>query len=407
MSTRRVFIGEAFAGLAGMAMPPAQAGQGAPVQLPIFHTALCDLLGIQYPVLQAPMQTIASPGLVAAVSEAGGLGILGGIGLTPDELRRQILEIRSLTKRPFGVNLILHAALRSPVDPASISDETVRGVQAVLNRFRGRLGLPSRTGPPPQLPADGLTAVFRVIVEERVPLFSTGLGLPTADMVTTCHQAGIKVMSMVAVVADALEAEKLGVDVIVAQGAEAGGHRSMGVKPQTPESAAIGTMVIVPQIAKAVRVPTVAAGGISDGRGLAAAVMLGAAGVLMGTRFIATAEATAPSFHKQALVAADSDQTTVSDAFTGHYARFLRNDYIESYRTSGAPVFPAVLQQLASRDIVEAALEQQVAALYPMYAGQGVGMIDTIPRAAEIVRSVIAEAREALESAPSRVRVTA
>jgi nitronate monooxygenase len=204
---------------------------------------------------------------------------------------------------------------------------------------------------------------------------------------------------MVTTVPDACEAERLGADVIAAQGAEAGGHRSVGVKPRTPEHAAIGTMVLVPQVAQAVRVPVVAAGGISNGRGLAAALTLGAQGVLMGTRFIATAEATAQEFHKQALVAADSDDTTLSDAFTGHYARFLRNLYIEEYRASGAPVYPPVLQQFASRDIVEAAASGRIREFYPLYAGQGVGMIDRVRPAAEIVRAVMDEAQDALQTA--------
>ena len=124
-----------------------------------------------------------------------------------------------------------------------------------------------------------------------------------------------------------------------------------------------GSMVLVPQIARVARVPVVAAGGIIDGRGLAAALMLGASGALMGTRFIATTESGAPPFYKQALVEADSDHTTLSDAFTGHYARFLRNDYIEEYRTSGAAVFPAVIQQLAARDIMEAAAKTGTAVM--------------------------------------------
>jgi nitronate monooxygenase len=336
------------------------------------------------------------------VCEAGGMGILPGIGLPPDELRRQIAQVRSLTKRPFGVNLVLHSALRPPVDTAHLSAETVSGVNRLLNRFRDRLGLAPRSGAPPAVP-DLLSAAFDVIVHERGAVFSTGLGLPSPQMIERCRAAGIKVMSMVATVPDAREAERLGADVIVAQGAEAGGHRSVGVKPQTPEHAAIGTMVLVPQVAQAVRARVVAAGGISDGRGLAAALMLGARGVLMGTRFIATTEATAQDLHKQALVAAGSDDTTLSDAFTGHYARFLRNEYIEQYRSSGAPVYPPVVQQFASRDIVEAARERRNPDFCPLYAGQGVGMIESVPSAGEIVRAVVEEAQRAMRAAANRV----
>lgn len=358
----------------------------------MLRTSICDLLGVDHPIIQAPMQYIATPALVAAVAEAGGIGILAGIGLPLDLLQQQIREVKRLTGRPFGVNLILHSAVRAPLDPATLSEEQVGSVQSVLNRFRGRLGLRSVMAAPQAVP-DLLAAAFDLIVEEGVPLFSTGLGLPDAEMVRRCHQRDMKIMSMIATVPDAVEAERLGVDIVVAQGAEAGGHRSVGVKPSTPERAAIGGMVLIPQVARAVRVPVVAAGGIMDGRGLVAALALGASGVLVGTRFIATTESGAPMFHKQALVDGDSDQTTLSDAFTGHYARFLSNTFIEEFRQSGATPLPPVLQQMAARDVIEAAGRQGNASYFPLYAGQGVGMIDHVPGAGAIVRSIIDEAR--------------
>ena len=393
MPTRRETL--RIVGAAGFSNAAARSitAQQRPARL---RTPLCDLLGVDHPLLQAPMQFIATPALVASVCEAGGMGILPGIGLSPDQLRANIQEVRRLTRRPFGVNLILHSALRPPVDMASFPAEATRSIASVLNRFRERLGLPPRHEAPPTLP-DVLPALFEVIVAERVPLFSTGVGLPTAEMVTRCHQAGMKVMAMVATLKDAVEAESLGADVIAAQGSEAGGHRSVGVKPASAERAAIGGIALVPQVVRAVRAPVVAAGGIMDGRGLAAALALGAAGVLMGTRFIATAESGAPPFYKDALRAGDSDDTTLSDAFTGHYARFLSNEYIEDYRRSGAPVFPAVVQQLAARDIVEAAAKTANPAFYPMYAGQGVGAIDQIPGAADVVRTTVSEARQVIE----------
>ena len=152
------------------------------------------------------------------------------------------------------------------------------------------------------------------------------------------------------------------------------------------------------------RVPVVAAGGIMDGRGLMAALMLGATGALMGTRFIATRESAAPSFHKQALVEGDSDSTTITDAFTGRYARVLRNTYTEEYAASGAPVFPAVIQQLAARDITATAAAQGDGRFYPLYAGQGVGMIRDLPGAADIVYATIREAQGVMAALPRRVR---
>ena len=401
--TRRDFVQKAAVGGAGGAFG-LNSASGSPQDRSMFRTSICDLLGIDHPIIQAPMQSIATPQLVAAVAEAGGIGILAGIGLPLDVLRQQIREVKRLTNRPFGVNLILHSAIRPPVDPAKLNEEHVRSVQSVLNRFRVRLGIPSLSDPPPRVP-DLIPAAFDLLLEEGVPLFSTGLGLPDADMVTRCRERKIRVMSMIATVPDALEAEKLGVDIIVAQGAEAGGHRSLGVKPVTPERAAIGGLALIPQVVRAVRVPVLAAGGITDGRGLVAAVALGASGVLVGTRFIATTESGAAPFHKQALVDGDSDQTTLSDAFTGHYARFLTNAYIEEFRASGTSPLPPVIQQMAARDIIEAAAKQRNASLFPLYAGQGVGMIDDIPSASAVVRSMVDEARATLEALPARVGV--
>lgn len=409
MSTRRgVLEMGALGALSPLLAPRASVSGFIDVigERPMLHTALCDLLGTEYPIIQAPMQPVATPQLVAAVCEAGGFGILPGVGLPPDRLRANIRRVRELTRRPFGVNLILHSALRPPVDAATLTDQTVRSVQTALNRFRTRLGLASTFERPRTVP-DAIGPAFQVIVEERVALFSTGLGLPSAEMVARCHESGIKVMSMIATVPDAREAASLGVDIVAAQGSEAGGHRSLGSKPVTPEHAAIGTLALVPQVARAVVVPVVAAGGIMDGRGLMASLMLGARGVLMGTRFIAAQESGADAFYKQALVDGDSDQTTLSDAFTGHYARFLRNAYIEEYRSSGAPVFPAVLQQVAAADITAAAASKKERELYPLYAGQGVGMIDDVPSAGEIVRSVVAEARRLATDLRSIVRVSA
>lgn len=260
-----------------------------------FRTELCDLLGIEYPIVQSGMGNVAGPDLVAAVSEAGGLGILAGLRVLPDDLRARLREVRTLTKRPFGLNLWLHRDVLAPVDPASVSETAVRAVQSTLNTFRERLGLAPTFARPEGLP-DLFEAAFEVMLEERPAVFSTGIGTPTLEMVRRCHERGIKVIAMVATVQDAREMAAVGVDAIVAQGGEAGGHRSTGVKLASPEAASVGTMALVPQIVDAVGVPVVAAGAIADGRGLLAALALGASGILLGTRFVATREATVPEF---------------------------------------------------------------------------------------------------------------
>lgn len=370
---------------------------------PVFRTSLCDLLGIEYPIVQAGMSGVAGPELVAEVSNAGGLGILTGALTSPAELREKIRRIHKLTDRPFGVNLLLHTDLCPPKDPARIPDELVAKVQVQLDRFRERLGIAKSASRPGAIP-DLVNAAFEVILEERAPVWSIGLGNPTPEMVGRCRERGIKVIAMVATVGDAKAVASSGVDAVVAQGSEAGGHRSTWVKRESRERANIGGMALIPQIVDAVRTPVIAAGGITDGRGIAAALALGASGALIGTRFIATRESVAPDFYKQALLKADSDATTVTDKFTGMYARVLRNAFTEEYEASGAPVFPPFFQFLAMGDIVKAATEKGSGEYFPMYAGQGVGSLRDLPRAADVVQSLVREAQAVITGLHHRVR---
>jgi nitronate monooxygenase len=371
----------------------------------IFRTALCDLLGIEYPIVQSGMGGIAGPDLVAEVSRAGGLGILAGLNIPPDDLRGLIRRIRALTDRPFGVNLWLHSALRPPIDPATVPAPSLQAAQAVLNRFRDRLGIPSTLARPAAAP-NVVEAAVQVILEERVPVFSTALGRVDQKMVAACHERGVKVMVMTATVEDARTAVAAGADVIVAQGSEAGGHRSVDGKPASAEAAGgTGTMALVPQVVDAVRVPVVAAGGIADGRGLAAALALGASGILLGTRFVATRESQAPEFYKKRLLEGEGEATTVSDVFTGLWARALPNTFSREYRASGAPVLPPLLQRGAANDIYQAALQQGDGEYYPMWSGQSVGLIRDLPGAAEVVEAIIREAQTVLNTLPHRVKL--
>jgi nitronate monooxygenase len=360
------------------------------------RTPLCERLRIDHPILQSGMGRIAMPELVAAVCQAGGLGILAGLGLGGDQIRRQIRRVRELTDRPFGVNLWLHEELLAPRQASQLPAEDVRAVQRTLNEFRQRLGIPVTNAAPPPYP-DVVNEAIDVIVDERVPVWSIGLGNPDPSIVERCHQAGILVMAMVCTVDDARRVAASGVDVIVAQGWEAGGHRSTWRKPSSPAAASVSTMVLVPQVVDAVALPVVAAGGIADGRGVAAALALGAQGVLMGTRFVATRESMAPAMFKEALVAASGDDTRITDAFSGLYARALRNRFIDEYEASGAPVLPSLLQTRAAEDVYLAALSGGHRDYYPMFAGQSAGLIDDLPSAEDVVTALVEEAKNTLE----------
>ncbi|HKC99186.1 MAG TPA: nitronate monooxygenase family protein [Methylomirabilota bacterium] len=368
-----------------------------------FRTALCDLLGIEYPIVQSGMGAIAGPELVAEVCRAGGLGILAGLNVPPDDLRAMIRRVRELTDRPFGVNLWLHRALRPPLDPGAISDEVLRGAQGMLNRFRQNLGIPTTMARPSRAP-DLVEPAIQVVLDERPPVFSAALGWLEPAFARECRARGIKTMAMVSTVEDARAAAAGGADVIVAQGDEAGGHRSIDGKPALPEAIRVGLMSLLPQVVDAVRVPVVAAGGLADGRGLVAALALGASGVLLGTRFVATRESMAPEMYKKRLLESESGDTTVTNTLTGLWARSLANRFTREYTESGAPVLPPLVQRGAASDVFVAALKQGDPDYYPMMAGQSCGLIHDLPGAGEVVAAVIREAHAVLAGLPDRVR---
>lgn len=401
--TRRDFLRAGVATTAMSTLGCASVAQSiASRPRPTLRTALCDRFGIEYPIFQAGMAPVAGPELAAAVSSAGGLGIIAAAHTAPEEVRARIRRVRELTDRPFGVNLLLHSEVWPPVDAASFPDEMVRAIQAVLNRFRLRLGLAPSLARPATRP-DHVPAVIELLLEERVPVFSIGMGSPPAGLVDRFHRRGAKVIAMVSTVDDARTVAASGVDAIVAQGYEAGGHRSTWSKRPTAQHAAIGTLALVPQVVSAVTVPVIAAGGVVDGRGVLASLALGASGVLVGTRFVATREARAPAFYKEALRTRDGDATVLTDAYSGLWARVIRNTFTDEYAASGAPVLSGYVQGSLVRDIVAAAAERRDTDLYPLWAGQGIGSIRDLPPAAEVMASLVRECGEALASIGAHV----
>jgi nitronate monooxygenase len=341
------------------------------------------------------MGGVAGPDLVATVCNAGGLGILAGFLLPAAQLREAIRAIRQQTDKSFGVNLLLPPEVRPPMRAADLSEPVVASVQATLNPFRTNLGLSPRAERPAQLP-DLIPESFQVIVDERVPVFSVGLGNPGTEMVEACHRYGIKVIAMVTTVEDARSVEATGLDAVVAQGAEAGGHRSHFSKPAAAEIGTIGTMALVPEVVDAVRLPVIAAGGMADGRGLVGALALGASGILMGTRFVATRESMAPEPHKKALLERSANATTLTDVLSGRFARALRNAFTDTYAGTGAPVLPFPWHYVTAGDIYREAAGQGNADYLPLWGGQSMGMIHDLPGAAEVIETIIREARAVL-----------
>ena len=324
-----------------------------------------------------------TPALVASVSEAGGLGTLAGGRVAADDLRRIIAETRRLTRRPFGINLLDPApAAPGPDDPAAL---------AVLRSIRERLGLPP--DPPPravEYPSVGEAVEIALAAGVRVLSFAMGSPRPYVERART---AGAVVMGTATTVAEAEEVAAAGADFVVAQGSEAGGHRSTFAVGRPDELPLIGTMALVPAIADAVGVPVLAAGGIMDGRGIVAALALGAVGVQIGTRFLLATESGAPPSYRRQLLAADETSTLVTDVYSGRPGRGIRNAFARLFHSSGARPLPYPGQGAAAADIYRASLATD-AEWSTIFAGQGLRLAKREQPAAEIVRELLEEVEQ-------------
>lgn len=351
------------------------------------------VLGTTVPILQSGMGGVAGSELAAAVCNAGGLGVLAALRLNPDQVRSAIHEIRGKTDKPFGVNIWLHDDVRTPPDPEAIPDDVVRASQAVFNEFRPRFDLPA-TLDRPQAGPDLVNAALEVMIEECVPVFCAAIGVPEGDLVERFHGAGSKVVSMVATVEDAELALANGCDVIVAQGSESGGHRSYGDKRSLAAATGSSTLTLVPEVLDAVgqQVPVVAAGGIVDGRGLASMLALGADGALLGTRFVATKESLAADVWKRRLTEGERS-TTLTDGFSGQWARVLTSEFTAAWAESQAEALPGLLQGAAGKDLIGAARKADDDELQPLYAGAGVAAMHDVPGAGEVVERIMDETR--------------
>ncbi len=280
------------------------------------------------------MAGVGSAELVAAVSNAGGLGATGAAPMSPEDLRRHIREIREKTDKPFNINLF------AP-DSEQFDQSVTLGPKAtsLLESYHAELGLGDL--PEPRALFGPAEAQLEVLIEELVPLISFHFGV-AADHVQRIHAAGLKVISSATTVEEASSLERLGVDAIIAQGAEAGGHRGTFIGDY--REALIGTLALVPQIADAVKVPVIAAGGIMDARGIVACRALGAAGVQMGTAFLGCPEAGLPPLWLRELKAASPSRPTVTRVISGKPARGLNNRYISEMEALDEPLLPYSLQ---------------------------------------------------------------
>jgi len=343
---------------------------------------LAARIGIEHAVILAPMAGGAgTPALAAAVSAAGGLGSLGAAYLSPGQIEAAAAEVRRATDRPFAVNLFVGGAAGRTHDAGPML--------ALLARWHAGLGIEPPRLPP--MPADPFDAQVEAVLRARVPVFSFTFGIPDRAVLAELRRSGVLVMGTATTVAEAVALEEAGVDAVVAQGSEAGGHRGTFAAPL--EAALVGTLALVPQVADAVGVPVVASGGIMDGRGIVAARALGAAAVQLGTAFLATDESGAPDAYRAAVLRGRDDATTVTRAFSGRPARGLRNRFIEEVDGGGVPIPPFPLQNSLTRPLRAAAAAAGEADALSLWAGQGVGLARA-GSAAALVARLAAEAEE-------------
>jgi nitronate monooxygenase len=301
---------------------------------------LDDLFGIELPIVQAPMAGVQGSALAVAVSNAGGLGSLPGAMLGTDALRRELATLQAQTSRPFNVNFFCHA---QPQPDA----EREAAWRAALLPYYEELGVgpdaiaagPSRT------PFDAAAA--EVLAELRPAVVSFHFGLPPEDLLARVRSWGAKILSSATTVDEARWLEARGVDAVIAQGLEAGGHRGMFLSEDLDSQ--VGTFALVPQIVRAVKVPVIAAGGIADARGVAAALALGAAGVQVGTAYLLCPECTASPLHRAALESDASRVTALTNVFSGRPARGIVNRAMRELGpiSASAPAFPLAASAIA------------------------------------------------------------
>lgn len=322
---------------------------------------LVERLKITYPIIQGPMSGASPPSLVSAVSNAGGLGCLGAAQMTPEQIRKAIIETRRQTEKPFAVNLFVPEEITMP------SNELIGRANKALDPFRRKLGIAeSPEFKPVQL---SFMQQLAVVLEEKVPIFSFTFGILSADIIQKLQSHHITVMGTATTCRQAILLEQSGVDFIIAQGSEAGGHR--GSAPETQiDSSLIGGMALIPQIIDQVKVPVIAAGGIMDGRGIVAALALGASAVQMGTAFMTCTESGINAKHREALLKSCDESTCITRAFTGRYARTIKNQIIMTMAEQQNDILPYPLQRALTRDIAVAAAQQGKSEFMMMLSGQ-------------------------------------
>ncbi len=354
------------------------------------RTRLCDRLGIEYPIIQGPLGGFSSQRLTAAVSNFGGLGSFGALGLAPGAIKDVIAELRSFTTKPFAINLWV-----STEDDGALTSgaEAFKRSLAPLIPHLESLG---ETLPffKPYVPVRFEDQV-RVLLDEKVPVFSFIYGIPPKEILDECRAKRILTIGTATTSDEAVSLQAAGADVIVASGFEAGGHRGSFLRPA--EESLTGTFSLVPQVVDSVQIPVVAAGGIADCRGILAALALGAEGVQIGTAFAACEESGASRLHREALLSGKANKTGVTKGFTGRLARGIRNQLMNELNQPGIEVLPYPLQRMLVKHLSIPAERAGRPEFVPLWAGQSASVLRH-SNATALLQSLVAEVTSKLRA---------
>jgi nitronate monooxygenase len=344
------------------------------------------MLGIDHPIIQGPFGGgLSSVDLVVEVSESGGLGSFGAHHLDAGGMREVAAGIRARTRRPFALNLwIPHEGSDDP----PLTEARWQTACELLRPYFAELGVPLPVRPERFMPR--FDEQIETLLELGPPVFSFVFGVPDAWILDRCRSAGILTVGTATTAAEAKLLADAGVDAVVATGFEAGGHRVSFL--DQPENCLTGTLALVPQVVDTVKVPVIAAGGIVDGRGIAAVMKLGASGAQIGTAFLACEESGAPALHRARLFSADARRTTLTRAFSGRLARSVHNDFIDAMRGHEARFAPYPVQGWLTAQFRQAALAAGRADLIASWSGQGAPLLRH-RRARDLFASLIAQAR--------------
>ena len=345
------------------------------------QTRVASTLGIEYPLIQGPLGGFSSERLTASVSNFGGLGSFGAHGLEPQAIKDKIAEIRSLTSKPFAMNLWV-----SMEDDGAIESDGA-AFQRALSHLAPHIEAVGGTQPTfSPHKSIRFEDQVRVLLDAKVPVFSFIYGVPPKEILDEARKQGIITIGTATTPDEALALEQAGVNLVVASGFEAGGHRGSFLR--SSEDSLTGTISLVPQTVDAVKIPVIAAGGISDARGIAAAFALGAEGVQMGTVFLACEESGAHPLHREAILSGKAGHTSLTRGFTGRLARGIHNKLLQSLNQPETKILPYPLQRVLMRNLALPAQKAGNAGLLALWAGQSANLA-RCPSVLELLESLV------------------